>query len=452
MSRRLECGPAASFVVNLCFLFAILGPVQGAVTDIFIERSIESDISLSTFAFNNHGHFELNISHLLIYSPERNGEPDTSQIGFFLSNGNLPVDDVRNTSGHNLCHLHQANVTNLFVLNVTAAAGGGEHPPYSFQLDLPGPGEKTLFFSICAPNRIVSAEVHVVQYNQAPAGSKHYLSAGQGLFPYISAALGVLYLVVLSVWLVHASRVWCTTPLVPQTFHIAISALLVADMLVAFSLSLKYTTLQAAGSSSSWSTITNVLYCLQGITLLTTVSTALLQIEPYISDLERGVLFLAVPVLVVANVAQALLGEAPRSTLWRHCVLLIRAVFNTLTYVSWSLVGILLAIAVLSWASTQSWAAKPRHGPGRRDDRDVENVFSRLSVVGTTYIAALCVVTSQLRATLPYWMAWLPLILQELGVLLLVCFVLHKFRPRTEKSVYELFDETDSVEGELDAL
>ncbi|CAI7923536.1 unnamed protein product [Closterium sp. NIES-53] len=503
-------------LVAFALLFASLRHAVAEIREIEVTLSNAPWVLLGRFGFNGHGIVDLSVSHLRVYSPEKSTAPDTYSMGFLLASesaawevetGIVPGVNSGNGTVGGFCPLTSLNVTKIFsVMEMDAPKKGSERPTKTVQVPVPGAGFYGVYMVNCAPTRLLSAHVSLSLYNTnpgAPANAppvKYYLSAGTIALAFVHAICGLTCLAVLCAWLAHVLKIWFHT-VVPLTFHLLLTALLPALGALFFALAARLFVQQSAGSSPGIDFTADVLLVVCMTLLLAAFFTGIGSIDPYMSDLERAVLFFAVPAAVVSLLGLSLVspdslsfvvstsvtssasssaavtgGSMLTSSLlpdtlpsFTVVISVIRPLLFFLLAAAVAVITLLLFLALLlsclqCLASRHPGANSSGGNSGMKrvggggsiyalDDRDTDGPLEKFYVQACALLLLAGAVPVLLRWCLPYdLVTWLPQALWQAALLLLLVWVLHRFRPRAERSVYQLFDENDVMDEELSEL
>ncbi|CAI5481903.1 unnamed protein product [Closterium sp. Yama58-4] len=526
-SRRTAPSRAAllsplRLLVAFALLFASIHRAAAEIREIEVSLSNAPWVLLGRFGFNGHGIVDLSVSHLRVYSPEKSTAPDTYSMGFLLASqsaawevetGIVPGVNSGNGTVGGFCPLTSLNITKIFsVMEMDAPKKGSERPTKTIQVFVPGAGFYGVYMVNCAPTRLLSAHVSLSLYNTnpgAPANAppvKYYLSAGTIALAFVHAICGLTCLAVLCAWLAHVLKIWFH-PVVPLTFHLLLTALLPALGALFFALAARLFVQQSTGSSPGIDLAADVLLVVCMALLLAAFFAGIGSIDPYMSDLERAVLFFAVPATVVSLLGLSLVspdslsfvvstsvtstasssasssaavtgGSMLTSTLlpdtlpsFTVVLSVIRPLLFFLLAAAVAVITLLLFLALLlsclqCLASRRPGANSSGGGGGMKrmggggggssyalDDRDTDGPLEKFYVQACALLLLAGAVSVLLRWCLPYdLVTWLPQALWQAALLLLLVWVLHRFRPRAERSVYQLFDENDVMDEELSEL
>ncbi|CAI5505119.1 unnamed protein product [Closterium sp. Naga37s-1] len=424
-----------------------------------------------------------------------------------VETGIVPGVNSGNGTVGGFCPLTSLNVTKIFsVMEMDAPKKGSERPTKTVLVPVPGAGFYGVYMVNCAPTRLLSAHVSLSLYNTnpgAPANAppvKYYLSAGTIALAFVHAICGLTCLAVLCAWLAHVLKIWFHT-VVPLTFHLFLTALLPALGALFFALAARLFVQQSAGSSPGIDFAADVLFVVCMALLLAAFFTGIGSIDPYMSDLERVVLFFAVPAAVVSLLGLSLVspdslsfvvstsvtssasssaavtgGSMLTSSLlpdtlpsFTVVISVIRPLLFFLLAAAVAVITLLLFLALLlsclqCLASRRPGANSSGGNSGMKrvggggssyalDDRDTDGPLEKFYVQACALLLLAGAVSVLLRWCLPYdLVTWLPQALWQAALVLLLVWVLHRFRPRAERSVYQLFDENDVMDEELSEL
>lgn len=442
--RNISLKPIITFLVLISVI------VSAEKLSLEIERSEESLIYLTDFAFSKNGHILINVSHLTIFSPEKSSPPDTFLMGFFRvhrKNFSAIRDKLNSTDK---CILTSPEISRMFsVMEMGRVKGDGERPSYGHHEEVREEGDFLFYFANCAPSRLVSASVYVELYQKYNNGTRNYLPAGSGPLAYLCFIAALGFWVLTGSWLWQAKKTWFQTH-TPQTFHFTFTILLVVNITIQIVNGIRFLVIQYSGRAVFWNVLLQAELFLQAILILITFFSGLSKMEPYLNELEQGLVVVAIPGLVVTHFIPTILSYNTLGTEWDTCISLLNFVIAVVEILSWALVIGLLGLSFLSWFYSTSIMSRTNRRQTRRDLEDIEHPFERFYVICLSYIVAASFGLKILKGSLPFYLTWVGHTVELTLVIAFYAFVLYKSRPKTEKSVYQLFDETDDLDEELD--
>eukprot|EP00271_Cylindrocystis_brebissonii_P016143 TRINITY_DN39378_c0_g1_i1.p1 TRINITY_DN39378_c0_g1~~TRINITY_DN39378_c0_g1_i1.p1 ORF type:complete len:460 (+),score=53.12 TRINITY_DN39378_c0_g1_i1:466-1845(+) len=430
-----------------------------------LYKDNEESTKVATFAFNQNGFVEVHVSNLTVFSPEEVTSPDLFSMGVYMTGKTDVSSSSSNGSTSNedhFCLLTSPNVVKLFTfLDMKRALSTGVHPDFSFQAPAHLEGPVDVFFANCAaPSRMVSAVMKLELSNRKANGQKVYLPAGSEPLPIIFAAMAMAYAAIAGAWLWHLARnklLWCP-PRFRLPFFTFLGVLFAVMAIYRVLESIQYFALSISGSSpSALSSAAALFYVLEIVFLLLTYVTGLSPLEPYLTTLERTLLLMCVPTLLLAQLLNRFLPVPGSSIEWQDCVNLFHWLTGAAESLAWLILLSLVALGVIVWLCTLPWSLskkKDAFSMGAGDDRKtlLENPFARFYTPLVLYVISVEGLVLLLRQRLPYSLEWVAVFAREGLIFLGFVLLLFRCRPRAETSVYQLFDETDSFDEELDNL
>lgn len=298
------------------------------------------------------------------------------------------------------------------------------------------PGLYDVLFVRCTPTvATVSFELQLTLYNPGP----NYLSAGETPLPTVFALMAVVFFGTLIMWVFYLRKNASKT----QTLHRMMSVLLVLKALSLTFESVTYHFVAARGAPIGWNVVYYIFAFLKGVMLFVVillVGTGWSLLKPFLSDREKKIFLLVLPLQVLDNIALLVVNEmAPGSQ----------------AYENWSnilhLVDIFCCCAILLpivWSISHLRQASVADGKAR-DTLTRLLLFRQFYIMVVAYIYFTRIVVWILRDTMSFSAAWVSVLLQELATLAFFVATGWKFRPTSDNPYVKVRTDDDDDEAEF---
>lgn len=437
-----RCSRAAGWAAAaVCLL--LLG-VPAAFADIQTETLDHDDRSIiliaRPFGFESNGVIDVKVSKWKVYLEEGITQYDRRKLGFFITTAEAETQLQQDleTGG---CVLESKNVELLFTFNdmdVEKKDDGTFEYPGRIPPDQGG--EYSLFFANCESHVDVSAHIHVELYNEAWTGSRDYLSAGEAPLPLVYLVMGVFYALAAAIWIAVLYNNRPTT----LRIHWLMLALVVVKCVSTGCEAGMFHMKRLTGTPDGWNIAFYIFSFVRGVLLfavIVLIGTGWSFLKPFLSDKEKRVIMIVVPLQVLANSADIILLEnGPAVKGWFTW----RDIFH--------LLDIICCCAILF---PIVWSIKHLREAANTDGKAARNLqkltlFRQFYVMVVSYIYFTRIVVYLLKSTTPYQYVWLSDCAGELATLAFYCFTGFKFRPVSQNPYFHLeMDELDESEQEL---
>jgi hypothetical protein len=310
---------------------------------------------------------------------------------------------------------------------LVSAEGGRSLLIYeSFTARISRPGLYALFFFNCVGGRI-SGAINVEQYNVDAGGSVNYLSVGDQPLPAVFAVLaggfaGIAYL------MITAIRRY---PTLTQHIHRLMLLLVVVKSCTLLLESLKYAHHARAGEASLVDFLFYVFMTLRGVMLFAVIvllgvgwSTA----KSFLSENDKTLLMVILPLQVVINVALAVLEESSEALSWWGKLLDVLR-----------LADLLCCLAVIL---PLMWSMRSLQEAAHLDEKAVRSLarlrtFRAFYFVVVVYIYTTRIILVVVDSGLSFKYTWVGHLLREIVAGAFYFYMVYTFRPEPEVLVYE---------------
>eukprot|EP01112_Ceratiomyxa_fruticulosa_P005545 TRINITY_DN1621_c0_g1_i1.p1 TRINITY_DN1621_c0_g1~~TRINITY_DN1621_c0_g1_i1.p1 ORF type:complete len:446 (+),score=83.65 TRINITY_DN1621_c0_g1_i1:219-1556(+) len=294
-------------------------------------------------------------------------------------------------------------------------------------------GFYNIYFINCVDKK-VSFELDLEMYNIDMFGNKSFLSAGQSQLPIIYGTFTAVYGVLLIIWIFGFIRGKASV----NRLHWLMTALILVKMLSLLFQSIETHFIKATGHPNGWEIayyIFAVLKTTMFFVLIALIGTGFSFIKPFLTDKDKRIFMVVIPLQVLDNIAMIIVGEtAPGSQTW----LTWQDIFR--------LVDIICCGAVLI---PIIWSIKHLREASQIDGKAALNLqklklFRQFYLIVVSYIYFTRIIIYLLDATLPFNMVWLGEFFSEAATLVFFCTVGYKFRPAEDNPYFKMPSSEDA--------
>lgn len=274
-----------------------------------------------------------------------------------------------------------------------------------------------------------------------------FLPYGKGPVPWIYLLFSAIYCGVLALWVRFGLR----KPGVRVfAIHYLMTLLVVLKILSLFFQSAELHNLKYYGAAGIFGFLYYFFALLKGLLLFTVIvliGSGWSFLKPFLSDRERTIFLIVVPLQVIANFADVIVEETTPGTagwfLWRNLL---------------RVVDLMCCVAVLI---PISWSIRHLRDTAQMDDKTKRNLhklelFRQFYLTVMAYVYLTRILVFLFGASLPYAYVWIEPLLTEVFTLAFFLMTGYGFRPMDENPYLYVRDSDDEVElevidGEVDA-
>lgn len=395
-----------------------------------------STIPLDEFGFTHMGQLELNLSQVAFSYPSASTKPDLSQVGFLLCTLDSWIQVLKQISdGKITCSLESVAVKHVFTFDKFDKSQDDFYTSFS----VTDPSQFTLVFANCVRKLKVSVKVRSSMYNfDAKTNFRDYLSAGKTNLPSIYFFFFLIYSALAGIWI----YILYNKRLSAFRIHFFMLAVVILKALNLLCETEDKSFIKRTGTAHGWDVLFYIFSFLKGIslfTLIVLIGTGWSFLKPYLQDKEKKVLMIVIPLQVIANVAQVVIGEAGPfahdSYTWKQVFLL---------------VDVICCCAVLF---PIVWSIKNLREAARTDGKAAVNLM-KLTLFRQYYIIVICyiyftrVIVYALETITSYRYQWTSVVAAELATLAFYIFTGYNFRPKVHNPYFALDDEEEEAAAE----
>jgi len=271
----------------------------------------------------------------------------------------------------------------------------------------------------------------LVEYNVI-SGEKCFLSAGSVLLPPLFIAATVVYIVMTLVWIIGAMKGKST---LVNNVHYLMTALLFFKVLSLFSKAVEWHFLKVVGHAEGWNVAFYVFAFCKGIMLFVTlglIGMGYTFFKYYLSDRDRKILLVVLPLQIVANIAQIQSTEGSWGSIeWKTWTTIFQIVDIACCVAV--VVPIALSIKHLKEASSTD-------GKAARSMQKLE-LFRQFYLIVLAYLYFTRIVVVFTKLAVPYSIEWINYLFEETATVAFYCVVGYKFRPKEDSPYFKVYDE-----------
>jgi len=425
----------------LCFVVVAFNPTNGLIHKLSIKDDNRKHFFIENFGFAQKGVINVAIKDWKfngeLWDPSPTNEKrnaaflikitDTDSTAFLEQNDEynciLTEEEYESDPSYILINMKDAALTT-----------------FSKVIEPESEGFYNIYFINCVDKK-VSFELDLEMYNIDMFGQKSFLSSGQSQLPLIYGTFTVIYAILLIIWIVGFMRGKSTRV---NRLHILMSALIVVKMLSLLFQSVEEHFVKQTGYPNGWEIayyIFAVLKTMMFFVLIALIGTGFSFIKPFLTDKDKRIFMVVIPLQVLDNIAMIIVGEtAPGSQTW----LTWQDIFR--------LVDIICCGAVLI---PIIWSIKHLREASQIDGKAALNLqklklFRQFYLIVVSYIYFTRIIIYLLDATLPFNMVWLGEFFSEGATLVFFCTVGYKFRPAEDNPYFKMpsGDDADTIRME----
>ncbi|PSC67979.1 G -coupled seven transmembrane receptor [Micractinium conductrix] len=413
-----------SGLVLALLLLALGSAVEARHTLAKIRRDDRSLILVAQpLGFGEGGRLNITVSNFELWRPGNASGTKTGpfhKIGFFITTpaaeGQLELDLAEHK-----CPLDSKDITiTLFTFDALDPESGAvtrEFRLADMLLDYTG-GEFSLFFANCEQDSAIDFNIEVSLYN-VRGDRIDYLPVGEDMLPFIYFTMFVLFTTLGVVWTGMVIKGGGDS----HKIHYLMIVLITFKSLTVLSQAFMFHTISIYGDAEGWNIAFYIFTACRSLLFFVVVillATGWSYMKPFISDKEKKLLMVVIPLQAIANVAIIYLDEftpaAESWFTWRDILHLVDIVCCCL---------VLFPIV---------WSIKQLRDASETDGKVVRTLV-KLTLFRQFYIMVVCyiyftrIIVYLLESTLPYPYIWLAAAASELATLAFYIASGISFRP-----------------------
>jgi hypothetical protein len=411
-------------------------PGEAGIDHLTIKDDKRGLIQLERFGYTRRGVLEIQVEDV----EWKNLQPNVplTYMGFFLATEDDWIQVSRELEQKSIeCVLQSTSTRPLFSF---AVFQGEKEKRFNHTYGSPGANRYTLMFANCLEGVSVSMSVRTEIYNMEGT-TKDYLSEGETQLPALYFSFFWIYFVLAGVWIYICVKQRLTA----HRIHILMGVLVVLKGMYMFSDAEEKFYIKKTGTPHGWDVPFYAFSFLKGVMLFSVIvliGTGWSILKPYLQGKEKKVLMIVIPLQVIANIADIVVGEAGLSDknwiTWKQIFLL---------------VDVICCCAVLF---PIVWSIRHLREAARTDGKAAKNLmkltlFRQYYLVVVAYIYFTRIVVFALQTVTSYHYTWVSELARETVTLAFYVFTGYKFRP-VPHNPYFVVDEEEEEAAALEAL
>eukprot|EP01120_Amphizonella_sp_Union-15-10_P009394 TRINITY_DN3541_c0_g5_i3.p1 TRINITY_DN3541_c0_g5~~TRINITY_DN3541_c0_g5_i3.p1 ORF type:complete len:378 (+),score=45.93 TRINITY_DN3541_c0_g5_i3:241-1374(+) len=301
------------------------------------------------------------------------------------------------------------------------------------------PGLYFVYFANCQKESSVSLKMHLNFNNQ----ETNNLSAGDIPLPMIYTLLSIIYFGIIIYWIFGFIRKPRDPSVIHRvnTIHYLMTIFIIVKFLTLVCSASEYYNLQLYGRPRGWNVAYYIFSFLKGVMLFTVIlliGTGWSFLKPFLSDKDKKVFMVVVPLQLLANIALIVVDESTPSSI---------------SFVTWyelfQLIDIICCGAILI---PIIWSIKHLKEASETDGKAALNMnklrlFRQFYLTVVAYVYFTRIVIMLLSRTVRFDLLWICVILTEFAALLLFTTTGYSFRPTADNPYFKLSHDDDGNEG-----
>jgi len=428
--------------MNRVFLFsALLSTALAYVSDLVVENDDRLVFHISSFGYEEGGKFEANVKDFSLMVPHDYKQPATKdfRIAFVLQRS--PSDTgVRLESQDKTCFHEQRVGPDDDVIMVNDREKWSN---IKFSKTITAPGYYHLYFSNCQTDVHSSFEIQTSEYNVDSVGNKEYLPIGLQSLPTWYMCLCLVFVGLACAWGHMLRKQWSNV----RSIHWLMLVVVVLKVFTLLFETVKYHTLKVEGVNDGWAVLFYIFSTLKGMMLMSVVvliGTGWSYLKPFLTDRDKQIMLVVLVIQAMVNVAFVVVDEsAPGSyggVRWKDLLHLL------------DIVCCIMILCPIFWSIRHLRAAAGVDGKAARNMARLKN-FRTFYLLVVSYIYFTRIIIFLMEATLPYSLAWLGPVFEELAAVTFYGVTGYLFRPQDSNPYLALSKDDDNIREEtMDAL
>eukprot|EP00250_Pteridium_aquilinum_P017004 c23406_g1_i1 orf=198-1514(+) len=421
---------ALRYALMCMWVYSFTCTCVGEIIHLSVRNDSRDRIPIGAFGFTSRGRLDLQVSHA---SWTGKSDTDLMSMGFLLiTDDDLTLAMFQIQKDPTVECILQ---TSFMEDHVTFGDFNGSSE-YKANVSVSKPNLLSFIFANCDPNVQVSFDLEAAFYNlEGKGASKDYLSDGRAQLPAIFFSFSAIHLVLFVVWIYVCVRQKHTA----HRIHILMGVLVCFKALYLFSEGSDQAYIKHTGVVNGWEIAMYIFGFLKGVMLFTVIiliGTGWSILKPHLQGNEKWVLMIVIPLQVLANLVEVLIGES--GPFFQDWLAWDRLMF---------LIDVICCCAVLF---PIVWSIKRLRHAAQTDGKAASNLvkltlFQQYYIVVVCYIYFTRVVVIMLAHVTPYHYTWVSVLASEMATLAFYVFTGYTFRPAPFNPYFMLDDDEEHV-------
>jgi len=411
---------------------AFLAPTNGLIHDLTIKDDKRTAFIIESFGFFSGGTSEITIKHFKLVDEHGQDITDSdfvagvvlkhteTESGFF-------IEEIEVSKCVSLVESQAISDTIPVRINKEAT----KQQTASFKFDKTHPaGFYTFVFLNCQPGSAVSFKLNLTNINPGP----NYLSAGLSQLPTLYTMLLFVWTAFLVVWIFHFMR----GPGKKVRIHHLVTVFIVIKILTLLFEAIEFHYKKTTGHPGGWMVLYYIFSGLKGtmmFVVIALIGTGWAFLKPFLSEKERNIFLVVIPLQILANIALVVLEEtAPGSQGWFTWSQVLRLV---------DIICCGVILVPIIWSIKHLRDAAEIDGKAKRNMEKLQQ-FREFYLLVVTYIYFTRIIVFLLDAVLHYQYMWLGEFSTEMASLIFWGLTSYKFRPVEDNPLLKIHEDDDA--------
>ncbi|KAM9993193.1 hypothetical protein ACTFIZ_011159 [Dictyostelium cf. discoideum] len=421
-------------IVVLFFLF--LGIINAYKHHLEVNNDDRKLFAIEGFGFGDKGTFSIKVTNWTLNNGDGKKTKVDDKVAFFLritdSDTARHVDEYSVTK----CDFENEHQSLLFKGDSNVIDDSfSQQFKISAENDLPE-GFYTLYYKNCNPSPSKTTfKLVLEEYNIDSKGGISWLPIGNAPLPTLYTFFSLLLFATALVWVLFCLR--GEGKRVNLLHHLCTAYLVIQAIELLFE-AIEQHYIKLTGSANGWNVAYYIFAFAQGsffIILLAMIGSGWYFIKPFLSDKEKKIFMIVIPLQILDNIALIVVDEESR---------------GAASWISWSnififvdLICCLAIIVPIVWSMNHL-----KDSVDSNNDKVVKNI-QKLRLFRSFYLVVICylyftrVIIYLLKATLPYKYIWLGEFFSLAASFAFYCITGYQFRPSLDNPYFYLPTQDD---------
>lgn len=307
-----------------------------------------------------------------------------------------------------------------------------------FQKTITVPGYYHLYFSNCHTEVHSSFEIQTEEYNVDADGIKEYLPIGLESLPTWYSVLCVVFVALGCGWGHMLRKEWSNV----RSIHWLMLVVVVLKVFTLLFEAVKYHSLKKTGENDGWVVLFYIFGALKSMMLMAVVvliGTGWSYLKPFLTDRDKQIILVVMVIQAMVNVAFVVVDEAAPGSYggvrWRDLLHLL------------DIICCIMILCPIFWSIRHLRAAAGADGKAARNMARLKN-FRTFYLLVVSYIYFTRIIVFLMEATLPFSLAWLGPVFEELAAIVFYTVTGYLFRPQESNPYLALSKDDDNIRSD----
>lgn len=420
-------------MLRLPLLFTLWSAACALISDLTVDNDDRLVFHISSFGFEAGGVFKATVTDFSLMVPHDYAAPSTKdfRIAFVLQRS--PSDaGVRLEGAEKVC-FHEQRVgpdDDIIMVNDREA-----WKKITFQKTITEPGYYHLYFSNCQLGVHSSFEIQTEEYNVNEDGSPEYLPIGLASLPTWYLVLCFVFVGLLAGWFHLLRKQWKNV----KSIHWLMMTVLVLKILTLLFETIKIHDMKTDGVNDGWAVLFYIFSFLKGMMLMAVIvliGTGWSYLKPFLTDRDKQIILVVMVIQAMVNIAFVVVDEAAPGSYggmrWKDLLHLL------------DIICCIMILCPIFWSIRHLRAAAGADGKAARNMARLKN-FRTFYLLVVSYIYFTRIIVFLMEATLPYTLAYLGPVFEELAAVVFYTTTGILFRPQDSNPYLALSKDDDNI-------